>query len=346
MEKEHRKDRSCKQVSGQQRAHGTTQRVHGNTQRAHGTTQRVQLKEHRTTQKAQQSRNRVRGVRVARATRAARYARVRKIILLRRMAVATILIGLGIAGIFLLMNSQSRGIEKASKTAIEKAVRTDTENVAASSEESTLVVESQEGAADDATILHDTPDTEAVAYPFNQMSADWSDEDLKGWRRYTIPSDFERTGGYLPDIVQVYTYSLCKQNNIRYSLVLAVMEIESGYQYDALSGTNDIGYMQVNYKWQQDKMPDMTEKALYNPYVNIKVGIEYLVELSEEFTTEEAVLTAYHYGVSGAYSRCSKDAEITSDYADRVLAASARIEKELKAREEAVKGGYADAALD
>lgn len=332
MEKEHRKDRSCKQVSGQQRAHGTTQRV--------------QSKEHRTTQKAQQSRNRVRGVRVARATRAARYARVRKIILLRRMAVATILIGLGIAGIFLLMNSQSRGIEKASKTAIEKAVRTDTENVAASSGESTLVVESQEGAADDATILHDTPDTEAVAYPFNQMSSDWSEEDLKGWWRYTIPSDFERTGGYLPDIVQAYTYSLCKQNNIRYSLVLALMEIESGYQYDALSGTNDIGYMQVNYKWHQDKMPDMTEKALYNPYVNIKVGIEYLVELSEEFTTEEAVLTAYHYGVSGAYSRCSKDAAITSDYADRVLAASARIEKELKAREEEVKGGYADATLD
>ena len=332
MEKEHRKDRSCKQVRGQQRVHGTTQRV--------------QSKEHRTTQKAQQSRNRVRGVRVARATRAARYARVRKIILLRRMAAVTILIGLGIAGIFLLMNSQSGAIEKASKTVIEKAVRTDTENVAASSGESTLVVESQEGAADDTPILHDIPDTEVVAYPFNQMSSDWSEEDLKGWWRYTIPSDFERAGGYLPDIVQAYTYNLCKQNNIRYSLVLALMEIESGYQYDALSGTNDIGYMQVNYKWQQDKMPDMTEKALYNPYVNIRVAIEYLVELSEEFTTEEAVLTAYHYGVSGAYSRCHKDTAITSDYADKVLEASTRIEKELKAREEEVKGGYADAALD
>ncbi len=323
MEKEHRKDRSCKQVSGQQRVHGTTQKV--------------QSKEHRTTQKAQQSRDRV---------RAARHARVRKIILLRRMAVATILIGLGIAGIFLLMNFQSGVIERTSKTAIEKAVRTDTENVAGSSGESTLVVESQEGAADDTTILHDTPDTDALAYPFNQMSADWSDEDLKGWWRYTIPSDFERTGGYLPDIVQAYIYTLCKQNSIRYSLVLALMEIESGYQYDALSGTNDIGYMQVNYKWQQDKMPDMTEKALYNPYVNIRVAIEYLVELSEEFTTEEAVLTAYHYGVSGAYGRCHKDAAITSDYADRVLEASARIEKELKAREAAVKGGHADAALD
>lgn len=339
MEKEHRKARSCKQVSGQQRAHGTTQKVHG-------TAQRVQSKEHRSTQKAQQSRDRVRVARAVRSARAARYARVRKIILLRRMAAVTILIGLGIAGIFLLMNSQSGAIEKASKTAIEKAIRTDTENVVASSGESTLVVESQEGAADDTPTLHDTPDTEAVVYPFNHMSADWSDEDLKGWWRYTIPSDFERTGGYLPDIVQAYTYSLCKQNNIRYSLVLAVMEIESGYQYDALSGTNDIGYMQVNYKWQQNKMPDMTEKALYNPYVNIKVGIEYLVELSEEFTTEEAVLTAYHYGVSGAYSRCSKDAAITSDYADRVLEASARIEKELLEREEAVKGGYADAALD
>ncbi len=208
---------------------------------------------------------------------------------------------------------------------------------------STSVVESQEEAADNTAAeayeptaisepiatLHDTPDIDGLFYPFNQVSADWSEENLKGWWRYTIPDEFKRTGGYLPDVVQVYTYSLCKQSGIRYSLVLALMEIESGYQYDALSDTNDIGYMQVNYKWQQDKMPDMTEKALYNPYVNIGVGIRYLAELSEEFSTEEAVLTAYHYGVSGAYSRCYQDASITSDYAEKVLEASVRIEEEL-----------------
>lgn len=295
--------------------------------------------------------------------KAVRRARVRKR-LLQRMVAVTILIGLGIAGIFALTNSQNGSIQEESSSVEDKAEEKTVKaaKVVKMDTESTSAVESQGDTAEDKStatdagslaadvgsvaILHDTPDTDALSYPFNQMSADWAGEDLNGWWRYSIPGDFERTGGYLPDIVQVYTYCLCKQSGIRYSLVLALIEIESGYQYDALSETNDIGYMQVNYKWQQDKMPDMTERALYNPYVNIRVGIGYLAELSEEFTTEEAVLTAYHYGPSGAYNRCYKDASITSDYADKVLEASTRIEGELKAREAVVKGGHADAALD
>ncbi len=275
----------------------------------------------------------------------ARRKQARKRMLLYRMAAITILIGVVIAVIFLLGKFQSGAVEKAESLVTESTM-------VGSSMASTSVVESQEEAAENTAAdniaaeaseptviseptatLHDTPDTDGLFYPFNQVSADWSEENLKGWWRYTIPDEFKRTGGYLPDIVQVYTYSLCKQSSIRYSLALAIIEIESGYQYDALSDTNDIGYMQVNYKWQQDKMPDMTEKALYNPYVNIGVGIRYLAELSEEFSTEEAVLTAYHYGVSGAYSRCYQDASITSDYAEKVLEASVRIEEELLKRE-------------
>lgn len=187
-------------------------------------------------------------------------------------------------------------------------------------------------------VLHDDPDLDALEFPFNQMSADWSEEDLDGWWRYTIPEKYEKTGGYLPDLVQVYAYCLCKQNDISYPMLLALMEFESGYQYDAVSTANDIGYLQINYKWQIDKMSDMKEKALYNPYINIQVGIQYLKELSDDFNTEEAVLTAYHYGPAGAYSYCFNDPEITSDYAKKIIAIEERIDSELKAREEEANG--------
>lgn len=277
----------------------------------------------------------------------------RKRTFLHRLMAITILVSLVIAAVFLFKGNHSGGVNNVTTVDV---VEDKTSNVTARTTTDKAVDKTSSMATevtDTLVVMHDTIITEDLEYPFNQVPEDMMpgnmipedmmprdmmpEETLKGWWRYTIPGGFKKAGGYLPDIVQAYTYSLCKQNNIRYPLVLAIIEVESGYRYDAASDTNDIGYMQVNYNWQQDNMPDMTEKVLYNPYVNIGVGIRYLVELSEEFSTERAVLTAYHYGVSGAYSRCYKDSQITSHYADKVLEAADRIEEELLKREAEVR---------
>lgn len=243
--------------------------------------------------------------------------RIRKLkVLLRRTAAVVILIGMIITAVLLL-----RGCVRADRaTRREESVPVPTVSTANDTSQMTWV-------------KHDNPDLEELEFPFNQMSADWGAGDIDGWWRYAIPEKYTKIGGYLPDLVQVYTYCLCRQQGIRYPLVLALIEVESGYQYDAASSAGDIGYMQVNYKWQQDKMEGLKEKALYNPYTNIQVGIRYLVELSESFDTEAGVLTAYKYGPSGARSRCFNDPEITSEYAEKVLAAAERIEGELEHRE-------------
>lgn len=253
----------------------------------------------------------------------ARRKRIRRkrilIALFVRTAAVLILIGIIIAA-GLLLRGCSRTVREASGKDVSAQER----------------IESTADEPQEVRILHDNPKLEELEFPFNQMSADWGSGDLDGWWRYEIPEKYSRTGGYLPDLVQVYAYCLCRQQGIDYPMLLALIEVESGYQYDVVSSAGDIGYMQVNYKWQKDKMEGLKEKALYSPYVNIQVGIRYLAELSETFDTNAAILTAYKYGPGGAYSRCFNDPEITSEYAEKVLAVAARIDDELFAREETV----------
>ena len=75
-------------------------------------------------------------------------------------------------------------------------------------------------------------DTEPDKYAvFDTMSADWGGEE-DGFILYEIPEEYSRTDGYFPEKMQVYTYCVCKQYGVRYDLVVALIEKESGYKFD------------------------------------------------------------------------------------------------------------------
>lgn len=171
---------------------------------------------------------------------------------------------------------------------------------------------------------HDIPNLTNIPEPFDTISADWSEEDLSGWRHYEIPEECSRDGGYLPDIVQVYTYCLCREKHIDYPMVLAMMEVESGYRYDE-SSDQGIGYMQIVYPYHKERMDGLTEAALYDPYINIRVAVDYLEELSEQFTSNEEILTAYNSGVSGAYQKYWNKGIFESPYAEKIMEIRSRI---------------------
>lgn len=162
-------------------------------------------------------------------------------------------------------------------------------------------------------------------YPFNTVSFDWDEAALDGWRHYDIPTEYKETGGYFPDAMQVYTYGLCKENGLDYSMVLALIEVENGYKYDAVSVSGAVGYMQIVSRYYSE----YSEEALLNPYLNIETGIDYLNELSERFDSKEEVLTAYHYGTVGAYALYWNKGRTGSPYSDTVLEVAARIQEEL-----------------
>ncbi len=178
-----------------------------------------------------------------------------------------------------------------------------------------------------------TETVEEIAYPFNLMSHDWGADDVAGWKPYQIPAEYEKAGGYLPECMQQFTYIICQQNGVDYALVLAIIEVESGYKWDAYSKEGSQGYMQVNVKWHEDRMERLNVDNVENPYFNIMVAVDYLAELQGRFNTEAKVLTAYNYGVSGAYKHVWNKGLTETEYSKTVQQAKQRIEKQLGGEE-------------
>lgn len=174
---------------------------------------------------------------------------------------------------------------------------------------------------------------EDIPYPFNLMSHDWGGEELEGWKPYQIPAEYEKTGGYLPECMQQFTYIICQQNGVDYALALAIMKVESGYKWDAYCSEGSQGYMQVNVKWHEDRMDKLNVDNVENPYFNIMVAVDYLAELQGRFDTEAEVLTAYNYGVTGAYKHVWNKGLTETEYSKAVQQAKQRIEKQLGGEE-------------
>lgn len=134
-------------------------------------------------------------------------------------------------------------------------------------------------------------DTEPDKYAvFDTMSADWGGEE-DGFVLYEIPEEYSRTGGYFPEKMQVYTYCVCKQYGVRYDLVVALIEKESGYKFDKVGDDgHSIGYMQIYEECHRDRMERLNVTDLTNPYQNVLVGIDYLSELIERWGLYSTVI--------------------------------------------------------
>ena len=60
---------------------------------------------------------------------------------------------------------------------------------------------------------------------FDTMSEDWGSDDLEGFVFYDLPEKYADKG-YFPEKMQIYTRCLCKQNDVPYALVLAIIAID------------------------------------------------------------------------------------------------------------------------
>ena len=92
-----------------------------------------------------------------------------------------------------------------------------------------------------------------------------------------------------------YIEALCWEYGVDYEMVKAVIQTESDWNHKAVSTSGAIGLMQVlpSTAMSEFKTP---EKDLYDPYVNVTVGIKYLSKLNKHFDDMESTLTAYSHG--------------------------------------------------
>ena len=95
--------------------------------------------------------------------------------------------------------------------------------------------------------------------------------------------------------ILIYIEALCWEYGVDYEMVKAVIQTESSWDHKAVSKSGAIGLMQIlpSTDWDEFKTP---KEDLFDPYVNVTVGIKYLSHLNQHFDDMDATLTAYSHG--------------------------------------------------
>lgn len=111
------------------------------------------------------------------------------------------------------------------------------------------------------------------------------------------------------------------------SLVLAIISMESSFQKDLVGFSNDTGLMQIIPKYHRDRIDRYIYDEnvdLYDPRLNVMVGMDYLSELMD-WANRDSMLAvmAYNMGPTKAADlyfngHCSSYAETVLERADLI----------------------------
>ena len=94
----------------------------------------------------------------------------------------------------------------------------------------------------------------------------------------------------------------CKSYGIDKYEILAIIKAESNFDSKAVSSKKAIGLMQLtldtaNWCAKNLNIDEVSEEDLYNPDLNIKLGIYYYNYLLERYNNSDTALAAYNAGM-------------------------------------------------
>ncbi|MFQ5580102.1 MAG: lytic transglycosylase domain-containing protein [Nitrospiria bacterium] len=108
-------------------------------------------------------------------------------------------------------------------------------------------------------------------------------------------------------------------------LILALISTESSFYNWSVSGKGALGLMQIvpNTGKQLAKMNKISwpeqEDHLFDPIINVKLGIHYLHMLTKKFGNVNTALTAYNFGPTRVRRWIKGGKSIPTGYANKVL---------------------------
>lgn len=150
--------------------------------------------------------------------------------------------------------------------------------------------------------------------------------DLPLWSQ--ADADFVLLDIPLDENLQRYLHSLTHAFSIDYALLLAVIETESNFTPDIVSGSC-YGLMQIhsiNHSWLSERLG--IENFL-DPYENALAGVTVLRNLFDTYDTVEQVLMAYNCGEGGA-SKLWQQGIYTTNYTQKVVEKALKYQSLLK----------------
>ena len=134
---------------------------------------------------------------------------------------------------------------------------------------------------------------------------------------YEIPKFYFAVN--LPKDLQDYMFELCEEYNVPPALIIAMMERESRFNPNALSRTNDYGYMQINkgnFEWLKNTLGISN---LLDPKENILCGV-YIISshLKKNNNNINNALMCYNCGAGGA-ARLWKQGTYSTAYSRAII---------------------------
>ena len=119
-----------------------------------------------------------------------------------------------------------------------------------------------------------------------------------------------------------------KSNYVKPSLALAVAQVESNFNANAISNKGAIGIMQIMPKTASD-MYGVPKHKLFDPIINIKIGISFLDHLIKKYKGRiDIALSHYNGGSAVGKWPNVKIIPATYNYVLKVLNKSSNFEKD------------------
>ena len=107
------------------------------------------------------------------------------------------------------------------------------------------------------------------------------------------------------------------------ALVLAVMHVESRFNVFAVSSVGALGLMQIMPATGKELaarygVPWSGQQTLFDPFVNVKLGVAYLRELSLRYDSVPTALAAYNWGPGAIDGRLRRGTALPTEYSELV----------------------------
>ena len=127
--------------------------------------------------------------------------------------------------------------------------------------------------------------------------------------------------------LQICVFDYCKDKKLNPYLIFAMCERESQYKADAVGDSGrSLGIMQIQEQWHQERMDRLGCTDLLNPYQNVTVGIDILIDLYSKCNDTAWVLMAYNGGET--YANRNYNAGNISEYARYIMTRAEEMESD------------------
>ena len=130
----------------------------------------------------------------------------------------------------------------------------------------------------------------------------------------------------LPNDIQDLIFTECDEEKVPSDLVIALIDVESGFDPTLVSETNDYGLMQINICHEDFLRNKLQVTDLLNERQNIKAGVYMLSGIVNRYSDMNQALMVYNCGETGAKKLWNQGIYSTA-YSRKVIETAAKLKE-------------------